>query len=924
MTPLQADAVADVSQREANGMSGERDGILDIASLKSTSARGLAINLVAQLARFVLQFGYQIVMARLLSPADFGLIALTSPFVGFAQLFADLGLSQATIQSKVMKQDQLSFAFWINVMVAGALSLTICALAPVVAWIYGDPRVVGPTLVSGALLLLGGLYAQHIALLTRRLRFLQLAAIDLGSLMIGAVVGVSAALAGMSYWSLLANTAAVTVCSLVLAWSLANWRPNPPPRRWGHDALMKFGRDVTAFNIVNYFARNLDNVLIGRFNGEASLGLYDRAYRLLLLPLGQISQPLSRVATPLLSRTLDTPQVYRRAYLRILEVTLILTYPGVLFALATCPSLIRVMLGPQWVGVAPIFEILGVGALIAPIGNSTGWLYLSQGRTREMRNMGAVSSALYVISFMVGLHWGPVGVAACYITTAYLRAPLIWWACTRAGPVSILDLVRTLMPFVFSGMVTFACLALATHELKLGAPSLILLFILAYVVFPLALAALPSGRAILAQIAIQLGKLLPLPSIRAFGVKVRRSLFRAVYWALCRLRRPNPRQILFLSSPEYSESSWAVCQRLARDDAQCRLSLNWLVQIPSATPPESLPRVHTAPSASFKGLWLFAGAGWIFYTHGLYPFARERRGQMKVNLWHGMPIKRIGLLDQQDSAQVLKPTYTIATSPLFQQIMARTFGLPLERVLLTGLPRNDRLIRPDRSAVQAWLGGWSHLVIWMPTFRQATAGMIRQDGSGNVVSPELLSRMDKALAGAGTKLLVKLHRKDALNQTAWPTLHNIRVVGEDELMKQRLNLYDVVGCADAIISDYSSVIVDALGAKKTVALFAPDEAGYHRGFNDGVMEAVRSATTLLPDEAALIDFIKTIPAVAGGANSSELHNVPVGDATGSLIAALGLLDPWPDRSVPQRHGPDDNAGTTDRSSVEEVSSVRGR
>lgn len=475
----------------------------DRAWLKRASIKGLGINMAAQMVRFALQFLYQIAMARLLDPEDFGLVALSAPLIGFVQLFADLGLSQATIQRAEISQEQLTALFWINVLVGFALMAIAFGLAPVAGWFYGDPRVVTVTQVSALLFAVSGFFSQHYALLNRTMRFGRLVVLDLASFLIGAAAGIAAALVGWGYWAIIANQVVICAVTLILAWALSGWRPSLPGRASGMGSILRFGADLTGFNLVNYLARNLDNVLIGRFNGELSLGFYDRAYKLLLLPLNQISAPLSRVAVPMLSRSMAEPDTYRRAFLRTLDVVMILTYPGVAFALGACPQLIDTVLGPKWAGVSPIFAVLALSAPVATIGNCTGWLFISQGRARDMRNTGLVSSAIYILSFAAGLPWGPVGVAACYTAASIGRVPFIWRAATRVGPVAASDLPPILLPcllgFAVAGLTSFGLVqVLPSNVAVLG-----LLLALSYALFLGVQAVFPARRRALHQMLRQ-------------------------------------------------------------------------------------------------------------------------------------------------------------------------------------------------------------------------------------------------------------------------------------------------------------------------------------------------------------------------------------------------------------------------------------
>jgi PST family polysaccharide transporter len=210
--------------------------------------------------------------------------------------------------------------------------------------------------------------------------------------------------------------------------------------------------------------------------------------------------PLARVAMPLLARTRDTPALYRTAFVRTLEAVVTLTYPCVVFAVATHQQLIVNVLGEKWQGVAPIFAILGVGAFFAPIGHSTGWLFISQNRTREMRNWGVVSSLLFVTSFVVGLPWGPIGVASCYIGIGILvQGPMVLWAATRSGPIGLRDVLRALAPHALAAVMSFAVEFVLQGMLPQGLVALAILFATAYASYVGALLVMPGGRGILRE-----------------------------------------------------------------------------------------------------------------------------------------------------------------------------------------------------------------------------------------------------------------------------------------------------------------------------------------------------------------------------------------------------------------------------------------
>ena len=473
------------------------------ADLGARTARGGAVMVGAQAVRFVITMGSTMVLARLLTPEDYGLVGMVVVVTGFVAFFKHMGLSVATIQREEISPEQVSTLFWINVGVSFALTCATAALAPAVAWFYGRPQLVWVTLAFAAGFTFSGLGVQHEALLKRQMRFAALATIEITSMLAGIAVAVMAARAGAGYWALVYNQLVFGVLYAAGVWLACGWRPGPPVRYAGVRPMLSFGGAITGYGVLNYFARNLDNLLIGRFWGAAQLGLYARAYQLLLLPLDQTTVPLDGVAVPALCRLTDSPERYRKAYLRILEKVAMLTMPGVALMIATSDWLVRLVLGPQWEESGRIFALLGVAGLLEPVANTMGWLLISQGRTRDMLRWGFAHGLITVLSFVIGLPWGAVGVAASYSAVSVLvHKPLLFWYVGRTGPVGARDLYRAIAPSLLAALGVLAALFLFRravvfeHALAglaaaagVGAAVALLIFV-----------ALPKGRAALQDV----------------------------------------------------------------------------------------------------------------------------------------------------------------------------------------------------------------------------------------------------------------------------------------------------------------------------------------------------------------------------------------------------------------------------------------
>jgi O-antigen/teichoic acid export membrane protein len=410
--------------------------------LKGRSIRGGAATLLGQGAHLAIQIASTAVLARLLAPQAFGLVAMVTAVTSFAYLFKDLGLAAATIQKARITQGQVSTLFWVNAAMGVLTALLTAALAPLIAWFYGEPSLTWIAATLALSFALAGLTVQHQALLRRHMRFVALAAIDVLAMLGGATAAIAAAVLGAGYWSLVIMQVMTALCSLVAVWLTCRWTPGLPVRRAGVRDMLGFGANLTGFNMVNYVARNLDNILIGRVWGAVSLGFYAKAYGLLMLPLRQVNAPIAAVAVPTLSRLQDDPARYRRYYLKSITMISFVTMPAVMFLIVMSAEVIRVALGPQWSPAGQIFALLGIAALTQPVTTSTGWLYVSQGRGRDMFVWGVVASTITAFGIVLGLPWGASGVAACYTLSNVVMIPLLCWFVGRKGPVQARDIYR--------------------------------------------------------------------------------------------------------------------------------------------------------------------------------------------------------------------------------------------------------------------------------------------------------------------------------------------------------------------------------------------------------------------------------------------------------------------------------------------------
>lgn len=412
-----------------------------LTNLKGRTVSSAAFTLMSQGVQFVLNFVSIMILARLLTPTDFGLVAMVGTVVAFLRVFKDAGLSTATVQREGISHAQVSNLFWINVAVSSAITLALAAVSPLVAWFYREPELVPITIALALTFFLGGLSVQHAALLNRQMRFKAIAFIQIGALGAGVLAGLGLAWRGYGYWALVGMQLTTPLVTVLLTWSVSRWRPQLPRRGSGTRSLVGFGANLAASGFIYSVARGADGLLIGRFYGADPVGLYSRAGALLNRPMEQLLYPVGSVFVPVLSRVQNQPERYRRTFLRLYDAMALVSFlfTGLLFALAQPVTL--VVLGAQWEAAAVIFAGFTLAALGMPLTTAATWLFTSQGRGRDMLLTSAWVSGISLVSFVVGLPFGPVGVALAYSGIGLLVGmPVLYFFAGRQGPVRTPDL----------------------------------------------------------------------------------------------------------------------------------------------------------------------------------------------------------------------------------------------------------------------------------------------------------------------------------------------------------------------------------------------------------------------------------------------------------------------------------------------------
>ncbi|MFO1146983.1 MAG: lipopolysaccharide biosynthesis protein [Alsobacter sp.] len=420
--------------------------------LGAKTVTGGLVALAAQPVRFVIQFVSTAIMARLLVPADFGLFAMAWSVLAFIGVFSNLGLGMATVQRETIDQNTVSGLFWLNLAFGAVLLPVTWALAPLAAWFFGDHRVVGLTVAMSFTLLFGALGAQHTAIMLRTMRYVPLQISGLIGHISGAIAGILAAwVFKLDYWALVVNAWAASIATQLFIWSSCRWRPSMV-RDWsGAVSGLRFGATFTVANLIDYFHRQLDNLIIGWRFGPAELGIYSRAYQLMMLPIVLFNGNIASTVEPSLSRMQNEPERWRRAFLSALGLVTVLGAGAAALFIASAHPLIVIIYGPNWAESADVLRWLAISSFSGVPVAACNWIYMSLGRAKMMVIWMLVLTPVVGLSFLLAAPYGIVGIAAAFAIVTNLSLFPGFAIATYRTPVSFADTLKVVIPIGLAG-----------------------------------------------------------------------------------------------------------------------------------------------------------------------------------------------------------------------------------------------------------------------------------------------------------------------------------------------------------------------------------------------------------------------------------------------------------------------------------------
>lgn len=471
---------------------------VDYRQVRDASVRGAGAGSVVIGVRVLLRLASMVVLARLLTPRDFGLVAMTAPVLGLFTLMVDWGLTMASTQSREIRQDQLSALFWINAGAGVLLALLMIAVSPLLVLIFGEARLIGLSAALSATLVAHGLRAQHEALLRRRLRYGFLHASGAAAGAIGLAVAILAALAGLGVWSLVWWQLTVQGVQNALLWQAARWKPSRPTFRVDIRPFLRYGNRFAPTSLLYHLARSFDGFVVGAAAGAGDLGLYRKAHGVIMEPLQLLIHAVHRIVPASLSRLQDDDHRFARFYLHALGLISFAGWSAIGLAAAEAPALVTLLLGDQWLASIPLVRWLAPGAMAMVLGTAaTDWAYSPRGEFNRLLLVRAVRLGSAVVGVLAGWWVGGVAGVAIGYTIASVAAMIVEIrAAVARMPVHARHVIGVLLrPLLAAAAAAAVVVLVPTH----GSALMLVLQCALYLLVFLGLhALLPGGRQVTA------------------------------------------------------------------------------------------------------------------------------------------------------------------------------------------------------------------------------------------------------------------------------------------------------------------------------------------------------------------------------------------------------------------------------------------
>ena len=366
---------------------------------------------MSQYGREISRIIIGVILARLLSPEEYGLLGMVVVLTGFAKIFIDFTFGPALIQRSKITDKDLSTVFWINIFTGAALTLLFYTCAGLIAEFYNDPQLVKLTQFLSILFILGSFNVVQRVLFTKELNFKVLAKANIAATLLSGIIAIILAYTGFGVWSLAIQMLSVIVIEGIILWISSTWRPRWEFSRESLRSMSSFSLALLGEKVLNYMAFNLDNVLIGKYIGKADLGVYNRAFSFVVFPVSNISGVIGKVMFPSLSMIQDDKERVGRIYLNIIQSISYISIPLLFSIFVVADNFVLVLFGEQWRSMIPFVRIFSLIGVFASVSSMSAQVLISQGKPQTLLRLSLIHKPIIIAGTFVGLAWGAWGIA---------------------------------------------------------------------------------------------------------------------------------------------------------------------------------------------------------------------------------------------------------------------------------------------------------------------------------------------------------------------------------------------------------------------------------------------------------------------------------------------------------------------------------
>lgn len=427
----------------------------------------LGWSMLSKLCRQLIQLLFIFILSRILSPEDFGLMSMVTAFSMLAEIVRSMGMGAAIIQQQETSNDLYNTAFCFNLIIGIAVFAVFFFAAPLMALFYKQPLLTDLVRVFSVVYLIGSLNIVQEALMQKALAFKRLFFMDLLSVLVSGGIAIWLSFSGYGVWSLVIQYVSMITVSTIVLWYTSTWKPRLRFNRGIFRNLRKYSMNLFAHDVIYFLGRDTDKFVIGKYMGAAALGIYYRAYLLMLLPVNQINTIISKVMFPVFSRMQGDLPAMREAYLKATRMIAFVSFPALSLLFVLADPLILLLLGPKWGEVAFFLRIFCIYGMVESISTTMYWIYKATGKTERMLRWGIISTIVIIVTIIVSIRWGTTGVAIGYTLVQILLLWLPGWKMAfTIIDLKVKDMLVNLASAFFNSLLMFATGWLLYNSIK--------------------------------------------------------------------------------------------------------------------------------------------------------------------------------------------------------------------------------------------------------------------------------------------------------------------------------------------------------------------------------------------------------------------------------------------------------------------------